>query len=171
MFDSIGFMELLLIGVLGLVVLGPERLPVAVRTISGWIRAMKKMANAVKDELEQELKIDQLHADLKKAEQQGLKGLAPELQESVDHLKQAAESVNRPYQIDELKQAARSVNSPYPIDDSTATDLKKAEQQGLNDLTTELQESVDDDPTDPNRAATATKTDIPANKNSQLDKY
>ncbi len=37
MFD-IGFSELLLIAVIGLVVLGPERLPVAVRTVAGWIR-------------------------------------------------------------------------------------------------------------------------------------
>ncbi|MCG9698230.1 Sec-independent protein translocase protein TatB [Shewanella sp. Isolate11] len=102
MFDGIGFMELLLIGVLGLVVLGPERLPVAVRSISGWIRAMKRMANSVKDELEQELKIEQLHSDLKKAESQGLKNLSPELQDSIDQLKQAAQSVNRPYKVEEI---------------------------------------------------------------------
>ena len=70
MFDGIGFMELLLIGILGLVVLGPERLPVAVRSITGWIRAINRMANSVKDELEQELKIEQLHADLKKSGKQ-----------------------------------------------------------------------------------------------------
>ncbi|MBB1269994.1 Sec-independent protein translocase protein TatB [Shewanella sp. SR44-3] len=102
MFDGIGFMELLLIGILGLVVLGPERLPVAVRSVTGWIRALKRMANSVKDELEQELKIEQLHADLKKAESKGLANLSPELQESIDQLKQAAQSVNRPYQVDEL---------------------------------------------------------------------
>ena len=34
---------------------------------------MKKMANSVKDELEQELKIEQLHSDLKNAESQGFK--------------------------------------------------------------------------------------------------
>ncbi|MGL4713735.1 MAG: Sec-independent protein translocase protein TatB [Shewanella sp.] len=99
MFDGIGFMELLLIGVLGLVVLGPERLPTAVRSITGWIRAMKRMANSVKEELEQELKIDQLHSDLKKAESKGLSNLSPELQESIEQLKQAAQSVNRPYQV------------------------------------------------------------------------
>ncbi|MCP3128741.1 Sec-independent protein translocase protein TatB [Shewanella sp. KJ2020] len=99
MFDGIGFMELLLIGVLGLVVLGPERLPVAVRSVTSWIRAMKRMANSVKEELEQELKIEQLHADLKKAESKGLANLSPELQESIDQLKQAAQSVNRPYQV------------------------------------------------------------------------
>lgn len=99
MFDGIGFMELLLIGVLGLVVLGPERLPVAVRSITSWIRAMKRMANSVKEELEQELKIEQLHADLKKAESKGLSNLSPELKESIEQLKQAAQSVNRPYQV------------------------------------------------------------------------
>ncbi|MBB1440446.1 Sec-independent protein translocase subunit TatB [Shewanella sp. SG41-4] len=106
MFDGIGFMELLLIGILGLVVLGPERLPVAVRSLTGWIRALKRMANSVKDELEQELKIDQLHADLKKAESKGLANLSPELQESIDQLKKAAESVNRPYKVEETPSEA-----------------------------------------------------------------
>ncbi|MCE9679929.1 Sec-independent protein translocase protein TatB [Shewanella sp. AS1] len=114
MFDGIGFMELLLIGVLGLVVLGPERLPVAVRSISGWIRAMKRMANSVKDELEQELKIEQLHADLKKAESQGLKNLSPEIQDSLDQLKQAAESVNRPYKVEEVVESKPAGDTVKP---------------------------------------------------------
>jgi sec-independent protein translocase protein TatB len=60
---------------------------------------MKRMANSVKEELEQELKIEQLHADLKKAESKGLSNLSPELKESIEQLKQAAQSVNRPYQV------------------------------------------------------------------------
>ncbi|MFV0597932.1 Sec-independent protein translocase protein TatB [Shewanella sp.] len=112
MFDGIGFMELLLIGVLGLVVLGPERLPVAVRSVTGWIRAMKRMANSVKEELEQELKIEQLHADLKKAESKGLSNLSPELQESIDQLKQAAQSVNRPYQVQDTPAQENQIHTP-----------------------------------------------------------
>lgn len=119
MFDGIGFMELLLIGILGLVVLGPERLPVAVRSITGWIRAMKRMANSVKDELEQELKIDQLHADLKKAESQGLKNLSPELQDSIDQLKEAAQSVNRPYKVEEIADGSDNA-ATKPTETTTA---------------------------------------------------
>ena len=96
MFD-IGFWELVLISVVGLVVLGPERLPVAIRTVSQWIGAARNMANSVKDELSQELKIQELQANLKKAEQMGMKDLAPELQDSVDELKKAASDVHRPY--------------------------------------------------------------------------
>ncbi len=124
MFDGIGFMELLLIGILGLVVLGPERLPVAVRSISGWIRAMKRMANSVKDELEQELKIEQLHSDLKKAESQGLKNLSPELQDSIDQLKQAAQSVNRPYQVEDISSDEKSKSQAESTEKKSAATEK-----------------------------------------------
>ncbi|MDX7900980.1 Sec-independent protein translocase protein TatB [Aeromonas media] len=97
MFD-IGFWELVVIGVVALVVLGPERLPVAIRTASHWIRLIRSTANSVKTELEQELKLQELHNDLKKAEQLQMSNLSPELQESIEQLKAAAQSVNRPYQ-------------------------------------------------------------------------
>lgn len=97
MFD-IGFWELVVIGVVALVVLGPERLPVAIRTASHWIRLIRSTANSVKTELEQELKLQELHNDLKKAEQLQMNNLSPELQASIEQLKAAAQSVNRPYQ-------------------------------------------------------------------------
>ena len=97
MFD-IGFWELGVIGVVALVVLGPERLPVAIRTASHWIKLIRSTANSVKTELEQELKLQELHNDLKKAEQLQMNNLSPELQESIEQLKAAAQSVNRPYQ-------------------------------------------------------------------------
>ena len=129
MFDGIGFMELLLIGILGLVVLGPERLPVAIRSLTGWIRAMKNMANSVKDELEQELKIEQLHSDLKKAESQGLKNLSPELQESIDQLKDAAQSVNRPYKVEKTPSAsANAAADPTPSTTSTTETSSTSEK-------------------------------------------
>ena len=97
MFD-IGFWELVVIGVVALVVLGPERLPVAIRTASHWIRLIRSTANSVKSELEQELKLQDLHNDLKKAEQLQMNNLSPELQESIEQLKAAAQSVTRPYE-------------------------------------------------------------------------
>lgn len=44
MFD-IGFSELLLISIVGLVVLGPQRLPVAIRTVMGWVRTIRGLAD------------------------------------------------------------------------------------------------------------------------------
>ncbi|MGR5488243.1 Sec-independent protein translocase protein TatB, partial [Vibrio alfacsensis] len=89
MFD-IGFWELVLISVVGLVVLGPERLPTAIRSVSRFISSAKAMANNVKDELSHELKVQELQENLKKAEKMGMEDLSPELKSSVEELKQAA---------------------------------------------------------------------------------
>jgi len=99
MFD-IGFWELLLISIIGLVVLGPERLPVAIRTVRGWITGVKNFSNSVKVELTEELRIQELHANLKKAEQSNLENLSPEVAKSLKTLQEAAESVHHPYKKD-----------------------------------------------------------------------
>jgi len=96
MFD-IGFLELALIFVIGLLVLGPERLPVAVRKVMRVIRTIKSTANSLSEELNQELKVNELHQDLKKAELMGMNNLSEDLQASVESLQQAAASVTRPY--------------------------------------------------------------------------
>ncbi|MBQ4859749.1 Sec-independent protein translocase protein TatB [Pseudoalteromonas agarivorans] len=92
-----GMWELVVIFIVGLVVLGPERLPVAIRTVSKWIKTAKSMANSVKAEVSEELRVHELHENLKKAEQQELKDLSPELQQSVDELQKAAQSVTHSY--------------------------------------------------------------------------
>lgn len=92
MFD-IGFSELVLVFIVGLVVLGPQRLPVAIRTVMGWINAIRNMANNVQNELKQELKLQELQESIKKAEQFNLKSLSPELGKTVEELKASAEKM------------------------------------------------------------------------------
>ncbi|MFB0999704.1 MAG: Sec-independent protein translocase protein TatB, partial [Colwellia sp.] len=99
MFD-IGFLELLLITIIGLVVLGPERLPVDIRTVRGWISGLRKFSDSVKTELTEELRIQELHTNLKKAEQADMKNLSPEIAESLKTIQEAAEMGNRPSQLD-----------------------------------------------------------------------
>ncbi|MGC7559102.1 Sec-independent protein translocase protein TatB [Pasteurella sp. PK-2025] len=92
MFD-IGFFELALIFVIGLVVLGPTRLPVAIRTVMGWIATVRGLANNVQNELKQELKLQELQESIKKAEQFNLQQLSPELGKTVEELKTSAEKL------------------------------------------------------------------------------
>ncbi|MFH4860251.1 Sec-independent protein translocase protein TatB [Vibrio diabolicus] len=121
MFD-IGFWELVLISVVGLVVLGPERLPHAIRSVSRFIGAAKSMANSVKDELSHELKVQELQENLRKAEQMGMDDLSPELKSSVEELKKAAQSVNRPY-------AKNTDSEVEPVKtESAAEKVEKAEE-------------------------------------------
>ncbi len=96
MFD-VGFWELILIAIMGLVILGPERLPVAIRTLRGWITGARKFSDTVKSELTEELRIHELHANLKKAEQSNLQNLSPEVAASLKSLQEAADSVTEPF--------------------------------------------------------------------------
>ena len=64
MFD-IGFSELLLIAVVALVVLGPERLPKAARFAGLWVRRARAQWYAVKSELEHELAAEELQRSLR----------------------------------------------------------------------------------------------------------
>lgn len=95
MFD-IGFFELLLISIISLVVLGPERLPVAIRTIRDWISGIKRFSNSIKTELTEELNIQELGSDLKIPEELNLQNFAPEITDSIQSLRDAAESAYRP---------------------------------------------------------------------------
>lgn len=63
MFD-IGFSELVLIALVALVVLGPERLPKAARFAGLWVRRARAHWYSVKAELEQELAADELKRSL-----------------------------------------------------------------------------------------------------------
>lgn len=92
MFD-IGFSELVLIFIIGLVVLGPKRLPIAIRTVMGWVRTIRGLATNVQNELAQELKLQELQESIKKAESLNLSSLSPELEKTVTDLKQSAEKM------------------------------------------------------------------------------
>lgn len=125
MFD-IGFWELVLISVVGLVVLGPERLPHAIRSVSKFVGAAKNMANSVKDELSHELKVQELQDNLRKAEKMGLQDLSPELKSSVEQLKKAAQDVQRPYASD-TSAAAKSSPSAHNANDSSGDESGNAQ--------------------------------------------
>lgn len=64
MFD-VGFNEILIIAVVALLVLGPERLPKAARLTGLWVRKARAQWVAVKAELERELAAEELQRNLK----------------------------------------------------------------------------------------------------------
>ncbi|WP_370293745.1 Sec-independent protein translocase protein TatB [Thalassolituus sp.] len=64
MFD-IGFMELLVVGVLGLLVLGPERLPKAARTLGLIIGRVRRSMSNLQEDLERHARTEELKAKLR----------------------------------------------------------------------------------------------------------
>ena len=91
MFD-IGFPELVVISIVALLVIGPNRLPEAIRTLSLWIGRMQRSFANLRREFESEIGADeirrQLHneqvmSDLKNA-QSSVKSVASEIQNTID---------------------------------------------------------------------------------------
>lgn len=69
MFD-IGFAELIIISVVALLVIGPERLPGAIRTASVWLGRLRRGFNDIKREVQQELHNDEVMQELRRTGEQ-----------------------------------------------------------------------------------------------------
>jgi sec-independent protein translocase protein TatB len=98
MFD-IGFAELIIIAVVGLLVIGPERLPGAIRTGSLWLNRIKRGFSDIKREVEQELHNDAVLQELRKTEQD----LKQETNSIGGDIKAATESLREPLLNDQEK--------------------------------------------------------------------
>ncbi len=65
MFD-VGALELLVIAVVALIVVGPERLPKLARTAGLWVGRARRAFTSVKEEIDREIKADELKEILRK---------------------------------------------------------------------------------------------------------
>lgn len=68
MFD-IGFWELALIGVVALLVVGPDRLPGLARTVGLWVGRIRRYVTTVRDDIEREIQADELKKLLEKPDE------------------------------------------------------------------------------------------------------
>ncbi|HFS1364534.1 TPA: Sec-independent protein translocase protein TatB [Raoultella ornithinolytica] len=137
MFD-IGFSELLLVFVIGLIVLGPQRLPVAVKTVASWIRTLRSLAATVQNEITQELKLQEFQESLKKVEKASLDNLTPELKASMDELREAAESMKRSYTAHDPEKASDEANTIH----NPVVKGSEAQRQDITPATVEHQASA-----------------------------
>jgi len=90
MFD-IGFIELLMVAVVGLLVVGPERLPEAIRTCSKWFAKLKRGYNEIKADVERELGADELRTQLRN---ESITKRFEKDQQQLEALDQRAQSAN-----------------------------------------------------------------------------
>ncbi|HEY5701046.1 MAG TPA: Sec-independent protein translocase protein TatB [Gammaproteobacteria bacterium] len=94
MFD-IGFWELTVIGVIALLVVGPERLPAMARTLGLWVGRIRRYVSHVRDDIEREIQAEELR-DLMK-ESRNLNTIGESLSEAsqvLNEVKRDIESVD-----------------------------------------------------------------------------
>jgi len=125
MFD-IGFLEILVIGIVSLIVIGPERLPDVARTVGHWVGKVQRFVRGVKSDFANELK----SGDLQK--------IIGDQNEQINELRNLVNTARQ-----DLKASAEEVNSSTSSsmddfrklidDDSTAADKKPAPSSSSSD--------------------------------------
>lgn len=117
MFD-IGFAELVLIFIVGLLVLGPERLPMAIRTLSLWLGRLRRSFVAIRDEIEREIGADDIKRQLHN------ESIMSNLKETGDSVKDSFSSVEKEFretqeQFKSLEYDISDVVKPPRVDNDT----------------------------------------------------
>ncbi len=111
---DIGFAELLLLSVVGLMVLGPERLPKVARTLGGLASKARRSWATLKRSIDEELRVEELKKPL-----DDLKKVKDELIKPVQNLKKPFEDFQK-----DLKKTAANLKSKAdePVDPQSSTD-------------------------------------------------
>jgi sec-independent protein translocase protein TatB len=90
---DVGFFELLLIGLVALLVFGPERLPSLVRTAGLWIGRGRRFLSTVKADIEQELKAEELKRIIREQQLNNpLHDLIEDTEKSLNEVRREAEA-------------------------------------------------------------------------------
>jgi len=124
MFD-IGFWELALIGVVALLVVGPDRLPALARTVGLWAGRIRRYVSTVRDDIEREIQADELKSLLSKTDDLNpLKDIIDETTNTIGEANKELAGVRK--EADELMSAdsgaVLDASDPDDSDDETGAD-------------------------------------------------
>jgi len=120
MFD-ISFPELVVIGVIALLVLGPDRLPGALRTLGLWVGRISRTFSAMKAEIKREVGLDDIRQQLHdEAVTDELKGLERKLRAETNRIRIAPKSADTLQQPDPAANAAPAASGSANADPQRA---------------------------------------------------
>ena len=124
MFD-IGFSEILVIGVVALIVIGPERLPKVARTLGHMFGRLQRYVNEVKADINREMELD----ELRKLQSQ-VQSAARDIEQSVSQATREMESGVRSVesQLNEAAAGASASAAPSPPTGNVSTTAAEAQQ-------------------------------------------
>jgi sec-independent protein translocase protein TatB len=114
MFD-IGFTELIVIGVVALIVIGPERLPKVARTAGHLYGRMQRYVSSVKSEISQEIQLDEIRRagqSFKESVESAASGVEQQATVVDDYLRTEAGNVNKVVAAMAVTEGERPVTEP-----------------------------------------------------------
>jgi len=130
MFD-IGFWEIALVGVVALLVLGPERLPKVARVTGMWIGKGRRFMSSVKGEIDRELKADELKRII--ADQAKASDLYEITEEAREGLAQAGSTLRQTLSSPPETATTTTAVKPGPVARSAKQAAATASMDGANE--------------------------------------
>ena len=116
MFD-IGFSELLVIGIVALIVIGPERLPRVARTLGHLFGRMQRYVNDVKADISREMELEELRrlqTDMQDAARSFEDSVTKEIRDTETQLQSVADTVAAPVAQPQTPAVPVPAASPAP---------------------------------------------------------
>lgn len=126
MFDA-GFLEMLVIGVIALVVVGPERLPGIARKVGKWVGKARVLVKNTRSDIEKEIRADEMRNMLIMQEEK-IRSLQNSFEQSVkdaeDKTQNAVDDASS--QLEQLNEALTHTNvENKAVEDKTSSDSDK----------------------------------------------
>jgi len=148
---GLGFTEILLIAVLALLFIGPDKLPDTMKTIARTLGKLKRMVDDTKSTIEQELKVDELRQEVMQYRAE-LDKAKNDLGSFKNIASKEIESVKKSAQIDTIYKAS-DINDDKLFDDifkeaETDFDALEKESQEFKNRTKNLAKEAQEHLTD-----------------------
>ena len=140
MFD-IGFIEMLVIGLILLLVVGPERLPEVARTVGGWVHQAKSYMDSMKSELDRDLQLSELDQQTRRALDTGsaAEGSGREEGEAPEKLEEPPAGETAEAEAGPARESGPAGDTEAAAADGNGEAGPDAEDQAASDMESELQ--------------------------------
>ncbi len=131
MFD-IGFTELIVIGVIALIVIGPERLPKVARTAGHLYGRLQRYVSSVKSDISQEIQLDEIRRagqGFKESIESAVSGVEQQATVVDDYLRNEVDEIERVVALPEGDRSVPQAVKKPPVADHNPTE--QSPQQSL----------------------------------------
>ena len=113
---NVGFSELLLFGIIALIVLGPEKLPVAARTAGRWYAHLRRLASNLQQDIEKEIQLSELREHMQQ-ELGRIKAIEKQMQAQLDQMHHELAELH-PNSTENKEKPALQIYALLPCDSS-----------------------------------------------------
>ncbi len=120
MFD-IGFPELVVVSIIALLVVGPDKLPETIRTVALWIGRLKRSLANIRQEIENEIGADEIRQELRN------ESILKELHDTRDDLEEMIQNSNRTFT--EIKQVTKPIKTASSAPDEVTSDNDRSKSE------------------------------------------